>query len=217
MLPHLDHEIKLWQKGYTVIGMDEVGRGAFAGPLCVAGVIFNPCHDDNSAIKSLLDLKINDSKKLSKNRRQTLSEIIQKLCFSYFISTIEVAEINTFGVANATFSAMRGVVKKAREKLPQSKIYLLTDAFELKDTPGINTSNQLNIIHGDTISLSIAAASIIAKVYRDNLMDKLSEDFPLYDWHINKGYGTKSHREALLKYGVTKLHRTQFIRNYIAS
>ena len=215
MLPHLDYEIQLWKKGYTVLGIDEVGRGAFAGPLCVAGVILNPCHNDKNAAKTLLDLKINDSKKLSKTQRELLSEVIRKICFAYFISTISVTEINQIGIAKATFRGMRYIVKNAREKLPQTKIYLLTDAFKLKNTPEINISNQINLIHGDSIALSIAAASIVAKVYRDNLMDELSLKYPDYKWNENKGYGTLLHRKALKKFGKTNHHRDVFVQNWI--
>lgn len=215
MLPHLDNELVLWKKSYTVIGIDEVGRGAFAGPLCVAGVIFKPCFDDKKRISYLLNLGINDSKKLSKSKRELLSKVIQNECFSYHISTIDNVKIDRFGIAKATFMGMRSVVKNLRENSGFGNNYLLTDAFKVKNTFGLGLKNQLNIIKGDTISLSIAAASIIAKVYRDDLMKAYSSKYPNYGFSENVGYGTLLHRKALRKFGPTPLHRTQFIHKFI--
>ncbi len=214
-LPHLNYEIDLWKKGYTVIGIDEVGRGAFAGPLVVGGVSFKPCHNNLAEIDYLLSHGINDSKKLKASVRESLSKIIQNDCLDYYTSTIPVAEINRIGVGKATFVGMRDVVKNIRNKRKNDKIFLLIDKFVVKNLAGIGLSNQIGIVHGDAISLSIAAASIVAKVYRDKLMTELSSHYPIYNWDLNKGYGTDYHRRVLLRSGKTKHHRTEFIKNYL--
>lgn len=252
-LPHLDYEIELWKKGFNVIGIDEVGRGAFAGPVCVGGVIFKPTADKKRLLE-LVSYGINDSKKLTPQKRKLLAKIIRNECLASQISTIHVAQINYYGIGKATFSAMRDVVKNLRETLHSSKetvfasepariamqrvaggakqsilrneiaagfsnprndtkTFVLVDGFNIKNLPGFGLKNQKAIIHGDGISLSIAAASIIAKVYRDKLMEGLSEKFTNYNWAQNKGYGTLFHRQAIQKFGPTPLHRLAFIRN----
>ena len=226
-LPDLSHEIELWKKGYMVIGIDEVGRGAFAGPLYVGGVIFDPRSD----IQYLTSIGINDSKKLKPNIRKMLSKVIQKECLAYHISTIDVAQINRIGIGKATFQAMRNTVQNltvslraARSNLVkeiatssstprEDRIFVLVDGFYIKYLKGIGLKNQKGIVGGDGISLSIAAASIIAKVARDEHMEKLSAKFPNYGWGRNKGYGTLSHRQTLQKLGITRLHRKAFIKN----
>jgi len=242
-LPTLEHEIELWKKGYIVIGIDEVGRGAFAGPLFVGGVVFPPTTNNPSTsrrnserIKYLESLGINDSKKLKPNERKTLAKVIQKESLAYHISKINVARINRIGIGKATFCAMRDVVNNLRETLrtvhlepphpvplPRGrgnmgegdKIFVLVDGFYVKYLNGIGLKNQRGIVHGDEISLSIAAASIIAKVARDNHMRKLSAKYKVYGWGRNKGYGTAEHRKALLKFGKTKFHRLDFIEGFV--
>lgn len=215
ILPTLTYEKQLWNQGYIVIGVDEVGRGAFAGPLCVGGVVFNPKSD----IKLLEGLGINDSKKLSPQKRKMLNKIIQELSMYYHISTISVAQINRYGIGKATFMAMRDVVKNLREKIDkegnQDKKFVLVDGFYIKNLKGIGLGNQKGIIKGDSISISIAAASIIAKVYRDEQMIKYSFEYSEFKFNENKGYGTLFHRNALKKFGKTKLHRTEFVKNFI--
>ncbi|MBI4091969.1 MAG: ribonuclease HII [Candidatus Levybacteria bacterium] len=211
-LPTLDHEIELWKKGYIVIGVDEVGRGAFAGPLFVGGVIFNPTTSYEQKTR-LLSYGINDSKKLKPNARKMLSKIIQNESLVYHISAVNVNTINRIGIGKATFLAMRDVVKCLREKLKDEKIFVLIDKFYVKRLNGIGLKNQKGIIHGDEISLSIAAASIIAKVARDRHMRKLSAKYKVYGWGRNKGYGTKKHQEAIRNLGITNFHRKAFIKN----
>ena len=210
-LPDFRHEVDLWKKGFSVIGIDEVGRGAFAGPLFVGGVVFSP----HSNIKYLESLGINDSKKLKPQTRKSLSEVIQKECFSYYISQINVTQINRFGIGKSTFMAMRDVVKNLRETISNTPTFVLVDGFYIKRLRGIGTRNQKGIIHGDCISLSIAAASVIAKVARDEHMKNLSTKFPAYGWGRNKGYGTLEHRNALGSLGSTPLHRSVFVENFI--
>ena len=224
-LPDLSYEKKLWKKGYVVIGIDEVGRGAFAGPLFVGGVIFQPTKN-NKRIARLLSYGINDSKKLKPNERKTLAKVIQNESLAYHLSKINVARINRIGIGKATFCAMRDVVKNLREKCPKGilsgsegsheRFFVLVDKFYIKHLRGIGLKNQKGIIHGDEISLSIAAASIIAKVARDNHMKKLSAKYKEYGWGKNKGYGTRDHQTAIRKFGKTKIHRDTFIKKVIS-
>lgn len=212
--PNLQYENELWKKGYVVIGIDEVGRGAFAGPLFVGGVIFAPT-TNYERIAKLLSYGINDSKKLSARQRESLAEIIQKEALAYHISKIDVTQINRIGIGKSTFCAMRNVVGNLLFKTSASKTFVLIDGFYVKYIKNIGLKNQRGIIGGDGISLSIAAASIIAKVARDAHMRKLSAEYPQFEWHKNKGYGTLFHRQALQKFGKTPLHRNDFIKNYI--
>ena len=224
--PALKYEIELWKKGYIVIGVDEVGRGAFAGPLFVGGVIFPPT-TNYERITKLLSYGINDSKKLKSRKRKMLSEIIQKESLAFHISKIDVPQINRVGIGKATFLAMRDVVKSLRETLrlvytersrsaqDEPRIFVIVDGFKIKHLKSVGLENQREIIHGDEVSLTIAAASIIAKVARDNHMRRLSAKFPAYGWGRNKGYGTAEHQKALLRFGKTKLHRLDFIERFV--
>ncbi len=233
--PNLHHELELWNQGFTVIGIDEVGRGAFAGPLFAAGVIFAPTRNQERITK-LQSYGINDSKKLTAAKREVLNKIILKEAYAYNISMIDVAEINRIGIGKANFKAMRKVIKNLTVSLrgvPQSgttkqsnaidrfadaredKYFILVDGFQIKNLKGIGAKYQKAIIGGDGISLSIAAASIIAKVARDEYMRNLGEQYSEFGWDHNKGYGTLFHRQALAKFGSTPFHRNDFIENFI--
>jgi len=120
-----------------------------------------------------------------------------------------------FGIGKATFIAMRDVVKNLRKSLPNKKNFVLIDKFYVKHMRGIGLKNQKGIVHGDCISLSIAAASIVAKVHRDNLMKRLSKKYPDYNFSKNKGYGTVLHRKVIEKIGATELHRVAFVRKIV--
>jgi len=175
-----------------IVGIDEVGRGCWAGPLVVGAVIVKQPH----VIEG-----INDSKKLSKTKREELSAKILK----YYVSSIgevSVSEINELGLSKAIFLA----IARSIESLPVKPTLLLIDGNYNYDF-GIKT---LNIPKGDSKSISIAASSIIAKVYRDNVMTELSQYFPGYGWETNVGYGTNTHIEALSKLGVSTHHRTSY-------
>lgn len=195
-LPTFTEEKAFWNRGFPhVAGVDEVGRGCFAGPV-VAGAVILP-KDFNATDE------INDSKLLTPRKRLKLSEIIKKHAIAYSIAEVSVEIINAIGVGKAAQQAFRLAVAQ----LAIIPDYILIDAFFID---GIDKSKQKPIIHGDRISTSIAAASIIAKVYRDQLMEKLHEQYAVYDFFANKGYGTKKHREAIGKYGFCELHRRSF-------
>lgn len=223
--PNFSFEKRLWKKGFKiVIGLDEVGRGAFAGPLVVGGVAFR---------KSIIsEVRIDDSKKLTKLQREKSCEWIKKnsLCFS--TSQISARKIDKMGISKATHSGFRRVVKSIEHALDRRVDYLLIDAFYIPYIRGLRmpaknkrkdrktgkirdfSSRQLAVINGDSRSFSVASASIIAKVYRDKLMFGLGNKskYMKYDWVSNKGYGTKRHRRAIRKYGLTKYHRRTFIK-----
>lgn len=197
--PTFNEEQLLWNKGLNfVAGVDEVGRGCFAGPVVTAAVILPQGFSSS--------IPVNDSKKLSAPIRRELAGVIKQQAISFAIAEVSVEVINQHGIGKATQQAFAQAVKN----LSKQPDHILIDAFYIDDLP---RANQKPIIHGDGISISIAAASIIAKVYRDELMEKLHTQYEHYDFATNKGYGTKKHRDAIGKYGLCDLHRTSFNLN----
>jgi len=194
----------LYIDGYLAIaGTDEVGRGPLAGPVIAATVVLPEDFDV---------IGIDDSKKLSAKRREEFFKIINEKALAVGTGTVPPERIDKINILNASKEAMTASYKSANENLKkkyQSEIeYLLTDAVELKDIP----VPQMNIIKGDEKSISIAAASIIAKVTRDRLMIKMDSQYPGYGFASNKGYGTKRHYEGLRALGVCPIHRRSFLR-----
>lgn len=218
-LPNLNYEKKLWQKGYLVVGVDEVGRGALAGPVFAGACAFS--FDKNLFEKiNFQKIKIADSKKLTPNQRLTAYFWIKKNCLGFGVGKVGVEEINRIGIAKASILAMTKAIKNLkvdiRKKLNcQFEVFVLSDYFYLPALKKLGISHQKPIVDGDELSFSIAAASIIAKVERDKLMIKLAKNWPFYQWEKNKGYGTKTHQLAIKKYGPTKYHRPLFIRKII--
>jgi len=215
-LPDFKFEKELWDKGVKVVGgCDEVGRGCFAGPVVAGTVVFAQNSNFQFSIFNEFsnELTINDSKKMSQKQREVAGKWIKGNALSFGIGDASVAQINKLGIVKATQIAMRRSVEACEVKID----HLLLDAFYLPRTKNIGKKNQSPIIKGDSKSFSIAAASIIAKVYRDGLMNKIGKKktFAFYEWHVNKGYGTKTHREAILKHGVTKYHRKQFVETFL--
>jgi ribonuclease HII len=158
---------------------------------------------------------INDSKQLSSKQREIADIWIRKNALAWGIGQASVSEINGLGIKKATEIAFRKAIKNCRTKID----YLLIDAFYIPYVRGLRHKNQLPIIKGDTKSISIAAASIVAKVYRDKIMVKLSQNpkYKKYKWDKNKGYGTLEHRETIKKYGTTRLHRKQFVDTWLSN
>lgn len=181
-----------------IAGIDEVGRGPLAGPVCACAVILPSDH---------LILWLNDSKKLSAKKRESLYEVIMAEAVSIGIAMEPPEVIDDINILQATYSAMRKAVMSMN---PQPE-FLLNDAVTI---PGIEIP-QCPIIHGDATSVSIAAASIIAKVTRDRLMEEYDALFPMYGFARNKGYGTAEHIAALKKYGPCPIHRRSFIGHFI--
>ncbi len=194
--PTFDEEEQLLRAGYrSVAGVDEVGRGAFAGPVVAAAVIL--------PFSFKFASEINDSKILSARKREQLSTIIKFYAESYAIAEVPLGEINRSGIGIAAQKAFSQAVGRL-SVVPE---YILVDGFAFSKPHKVR---QKAIIHGDSISLSIAAASIIAKVYRDRLMEKLDAFYPEYGFAIHKGYGTASHREKIREHGLCPIHRTSF-------
>ncbi len=214
--PSFSYEKKLWKKGYKyVVGVDEVGRGAFAGPVVTAAVVFPPAvkQDSNLAIKQL---GINDSKLLKPRTREQLAKEIKKHALAWDVTEVGVSVINKVGIGKATEKAMRKTLRQAQGKLPGGKTFVLIDYYYISYLRGVGKKNQLGIKHGDQKSLSIAAASILAKVHRDKIMRSLSRNprYKKYLWGKNKGYGTKVHLKNILRYGLTRYHRKKFVESW---
>ena len=194
--------MSVFEKEYSdhqaICGIDEVGRGPFAGPV-VAGAVILP--------KDHPILYLNDSKKLSEKKREELYEVILKEAVATGIGMASPARIDEINILQATYEAMRMAISN----LAVQPDLLLNDAVTI---PEIEIM-QIPIIKGDAKSVSIAAASILAKVTRDRLMVEYEKVFPGYDFASNKGYGTKAHIEGLKKFGPTPIHRMSFIHKYI--
>lgn len=196
---HLRYELDLKSQGYRYIaGVDEVGRGPLAGPVYACAVILDLNHDLYG---------VRDSKKLSHEKRVELHSEIKEKCISYSVGIASEEEIDRYNILNATKLAM----KRAITGLKIKPDVLLIDAVTLDD---IDTP-QKSIIKGDDESISIGAASIIAKVERDNYMDELHSKYPMYNFKSNKGYGTKEHIDAIKEFGPTSIHRRSFIKSII--
>lgn len=199
--PSFKEESYYWDFGVShVIGLDEVGRGAFAGPIVAAGVIFKP------NIKQELLNKVNDSKLLKPKLREELSILIKENSI-WAIDQVDINFINKFGIGKANSLVLKNVLKILFSKLKSDNYFVLVDGFDLK------IPKQKAIVNGDKISLTIASASIIAKVFRDELMRKASDSYPSYLFAKNKGYGTLEHRKAIKLNGLCEIHRTSFDLN----
>lgn len=190
---HFEEEART--SGYKFIaGLDEVGRGCLAGPVVAAAVILNP--------KNSLPENLNDSKKLSAKRRTQIAEEIKQTAIAYSIGLVEAEEIDRINILQATKRAMI----LALEKIQPQADFLLIDALQLEKSP----LPQRAIIRGDSTVASIAAASIIAKTFRDALMHDYDKTYPQYGFDKHVGYGTKKHFEALRKHGACEIHRKSF-------
>jgi ribonuclease HII len=207
----LDYEQNFWKRGLgCVAGVDEVGRGCLAGPLVAAAVILKPEHfiKNDVADSKLLSLyeQVTDSKQLSAKKRRVIAEFLNANALSVSIYSVENTDIDKWGISQATQMAFEFAVKG----LKFAPEHILTDAFKIKPYP---QDVQTNIIRGDIESISISAASIVAKVYRDSFMEEIhnsNKDWQVYGFDKHKGYGTKFHKGALLKYGPCSIHRMSF-------
>ncbi|MDF2486153.1 MAG: rnhB [Herbinix sp.] len=195
-------KMKVYEQKYSnyqyICGIDEVGRGPFAGPVIAAAVILP---------KDCEILYINDSKQLSEKKREELYDEIIAQAIAFGIGSVPPNQIDEINILQATYEAMR----KAIRNLKVNPDILLNDAVTI---PGVDI-RQIPIIKGDAKSVSIAAASIIAKVTRDRMMGAYHQVFPQYDFASNKGYGSAKHIEAIKQYGLTPIHRRTFVKNFI--
>lgn len=193
-----EYENNLWEDYEYIGGIDEVGRGPLAGPVVAACVILP---------KDCSILYINDSKKLTAAKREELYDTIMKEAVSVSIGVVSEARIDEINILQATYEAMRQAISEAKVE-PQ---VLLNDAVTI---PGVNIK-QVPIIKGDAKSISIGAASIIAKVTRDRMMVEYENIYPEYHFASNKGYGSAEHIAALKEYGPCPIHRRSFIGNFV--
>lgn len=191
-------ENSLYAEGYKMIcGVDEAGRGPLAGPVCAAAVILP---------KGLELPGLNDSKKLTDKKRRELFPIIKEQAIAFGIGLASHEEIDELNILQATYLAM----ERAIEQLNGKADYALIDGNRAKDF-GLPVRT---VIKGDSLSASIAAASILAKVTRDDIMLEMAKDYPEYGFEIHKGYGTKAHYEALRNHGHSPIHRMSFLRKF---
>ena len=195
----LEYENKAYEQGFNIVcGVDEAGRGPLAGDVYAAAVILP---------KGYVVEGVNDSKKLSEKKREALFDKIVDECICYSVGTASVEEIDEINILQATYEAMRMAIGN----LKVQPDLLLNDAVTIPEVE----IPQVPIIKGDAKSVSIAAASIIAKVTRDRLMVEYDKVLPGYDFASNKGYGTKKHIEGLKELGPSPIHRRTFIKKYI--
>jgi len=187
LLPYL-------HKGLIEAGCDEAGRGCLAGAVYAASVIL-PADYKNELL--------NDSKKLTENQRYKLREVIERDALAWAVGVVLPEEIDKINILNASFLAMH----RAIDRLVLRPQHLLIDGNRFNPYPDIPHTT---VVKGDGKYLSIAAASVLAKTYRDDYMNRLHEEYPMYDWKDNKGYPTKKHRDAIHRYGVTPYHRMSF-------
>lgn len=193
MCERLKYEQQAYDLGYKlIVGLDEAGRGPMAGPLVVAGVIFP---------QGFYDERINDSKQLSEKRREELYDLIIENALAFDIEIIDEKAVDELNVYQASKQGMM----KAIHNMSIKPDYALSDAMPLGDF-----IDHLSIIKGDAKSLSIGAASILAKVTRDRIMVEYDQKFPQYGFKKHKGYPTKQHKAALKKYGASPIHRRSF-------
>lgn len=192
--PHLNFEKEVWATNGLVCGIDEVGRGCIAGPVVAAAVMFNPDHQSHP--------KVRDSKKMTPKMRAEMFDFIVSEARDFGIGLVSASEVDRIGIVPATKRAMAEAVGMLME-IPDQ---LLIDAVILEDV----AIPQKSIIKGDNTSYSIAAASIVAKVFRDQVVSGFDNIYPEYGFSGHKGYGAKSHYEAIEKYGFTPEHRRTF-------
>jgi ribonuclease HII len=235
-LPDFRFERRVAKRGYKFIaGVDEVGKGCFAGPIVTGCVIFPPSLGLPASRHPFIipeGIFINDSKKMRPRQREKAAAWIKENAASWGIGEVSAQKINSVGMGKAAKIAFRQCISEARRRLGKPIDYLLSDAFFVSYVPGLPArrrkdrkgkfykkanGRQLAIVNGDEKSVSIAAASIIAKVYRDNLMLKLSKrpKYRKYGWGRSKGYGTREHQRAIKRYGLTRQHRKQFIETWL--
>ncbi|MBE6761840.1 MAG: ribonuclease HII [Ruminococcaceae bacterium] len=196
-MPDYSYEITAKQKGYSfVCGVDEAGRGPLAGPVCAAAVIL----PEGAVIEGL-----NDSKKLSEKKREALFDVVKETAIAWSVAFASVEEIEEHNILNATFIAMN----RAIEGLQTKADFALVDGNRVPRDIKIPCQT---VVKGDSLSMSIAAASILAKVTRDRLMLELDEKYPLYEFKKHKGYGTALHMDLIRKYGPSECHRPSFLK-----
>lgn len=199
-MPDYTCEAEARSKGYKVVcGVDEAGRGPLAGPVCAAAVI----------LPEGLEIEgVNDSKKLTEKKREALFDVIKEKALSYCVAFGTLEEIEEFNILEATFIAMN----RAIDGLEMKPDFALIDGNRVPK--GIKIPCE-TVVKGDSKSMSIAAASILAKVTRDRLMEEYDKEYPQYNFSKHKGYGTKEHTSLIIEYGPSPIHRLSFLKNIL--
>ena len=198
-MPDYSIEKEIKAEGYEFIcGVDEAGRGPLAGPVCAAAVILR----EDTEIEGL-----NDSKKLTERKREALFDVIKEKAVAYSVAFASVEEIEELNILGVTFLAMQ----RAVEGLPQKADFAIIDGNRL---PKLQIAAK-PVIKGDMHSMSVAAASVLAKVSRDRLLLEYDKEYPEYKFSAHKGYGTKAHYEAIKEHGITSIHRKSFLKGII--
>lgn len=196
-MPDFSYENNIKQKGFSLVcGVDEAGRGPLAGPVYAAACVL----PDGLIIEGL-----NDSKKISEKKRETLYDIIIENAVDYCVATASVEEIEEYNILNATYLAMTRAVEGLKKV-----DFCLIDGNRIP--PELNGMSEA-IVKGDSKSFSIAAASILAKVSRDRYLLELDKEYPMYNFKKHKGYGTKEHMDLIRQYGACPMHRKSFLKN----
>lgn len=196
-MPDYSYESAANAKGFNLVcGVDEAGRGPLAGPVCAAAVIL----PEGAVIEGL-----NDSKKLSEKKREALFDLVKEIAIAWSVAFASVQEIEEHNILNATFIAMN----RAIEGLQTKADFALVDGNRVPKEIKIPCET---VVKGDSLSMSIAAASILAKVTRDRLMLELDEKYPMYEFKKHKGYGTALHMDLIRKYGPSECHRPSFLK-----
>lgn len=196
-MPDYSYESAAKAKGFNLVcGVDEAGRGPLAGPVCAAAVIL----PEGAVIEGL-----NDSKKLSEKKREALFDLVKETAIAWSVAFASVQEIEEHNILNATFIAMN----RAIEGLQTKADFALVDGNRVPKEIKIPCET---VVKGDSLSMSIAAASILAKVTRDRLMLELDEKYPMYEFKKHKGYGTALHMDLIRKYGPSECHRPSFLK-----
>ena len=199
-MPDYEYENAVKSKGFKLVcGVDEAGRGPLAGPVCAAAVIL----PENAVIEGL-----NDSKKLSEKKREALYDVIKEKAIAFCVAYGTLDEIETLNILQATFFAMN----RAIDGLAVKPDFALIDGNRVPKDIKIPCET---VVKGDGKSMSVAAASVLAKVTRDRLMLEYDKKYPEYDFKKHKGYGTKEHTELIKKYGPCEIHRMSFLKNIL--
>ncbi len=207
IIPNTKLEEELWERGFKyVVGIDEAGRGPWAGPVCAGAVIISKDNELCSLVR--------DSKTLSKGQREKAYDFIIHNCLAYGVCMISSKKIDKFGIQDAVRLAMEGALVNAEHMLGAMADYLIIDGDNVETIDGYGFEK---IKDGDAYHYSISAASIIAKVTRDRYMERMSIKYPFYGFEKHVGYGTKAHIEAIERYGICPIHRRSFspIKRYI--
>ncbi len=200
----LQYERALQAKGYRyIVGVDEVGRGPLAGPVVCAAVVM-PLEESD------LIIGVDDSKKLSAKKREELAEIIKQKAIAYTMVEVNEKIIDEINILEATKLGMKQAIEKLVLPNGESPEIVLTDGNMTLDI----SLPQHSVVHGDALSYSIGAASIIAKVYRDKMMDEFAKQYPYYGFEKNKGYGTAAHIQGIKENGLCPIHRRTFTKKF---